>query len=151
MSLERLAECAGSWRGDNSLQDPMMNVADESPSTAAVAPVLGGWFVRMDYTWSYQGKPQEGSLLVGFDPEAGELSGHWIDSWHMSRKVMALAGTPSGDGVLRLAGSYAAPTGPDWGWRIELSPSPDALRMEMANISPEGEVYPAVEAVYARA
>ena len=34
-------------------------------STATVTPVLGGRFIRVDYTWGYQGRPQEGSLLVG--------------------------------------------------------------------------------------
>jgi hypothetical protein len=49
---------------------------EESPSTVTVTPTLGGRFVRVDYTWGYQGKPQEGSVLIGFDPKSGEVSGH---------------------------------------------------------------------------
>ena len=43
-------------------------------------------------------------------------------------------------------GSYAAPEGPDWGWRIVIgSDGPDELHLRMYNIAPDGGVYPAVE------
>ena len=64
-SLDALAACAGRWQGTSTLQDPMSGIADESASTAVVTPVLGGRFVRIDYTWSYGGDAQEGSLLAG--------------------------------------------------------------------------------------
>ena len=55
------------------------------------------------------------------------------------------------DGTLAVQGTYPAPTGPDWGWKIVLDPSlPDGLRMTMINISPDGEEALAVEAVYKR-
>lgn len=148
--LGPLAACAGRWHGTSTLQDPVMGVAEESGSTATVTPVLGGRFVRVDYTWAYQGTPQEGSVLVGYDAKGGAASGHLIDSWHMGNQVMACAGPPPVDGALRLTGYYPAPPGPDWGWRIGLTPGPDTLRMEMTNISPDGEESPAVEAVYIR-
>ena len=87
-----------------------------------MTPVLGGRFVRLDYTWGYQGKPQEGSLLVGFDPQSGEVSGHWIDTWHMGRLVLSLRREAAASGTIAVRGSYAAPPGPDWGWRIEIAP-----------------------------
>ena len=83
--LEALTTRAGSWRGTNTLQDPNTGRPEESPSTLNVTPVLGGRFVRLDYTWGYQGQPQEGSLPVGFDPKTGEVSGHWIDNWHIHK------------------------------------------------------------------
>lgn len=152
-ALERLAACAGTWRGTSTLQDPMSGKADESPSAATVTPVLGGRFVRLDYTWSYDGKPQEGSLLVGLDRKAGTASAHWIDSWHMGSKVMALGG-PAGDGggALVVRGTYAVPNHPDWGWRIDLlAEDGEALRVVMYNVWPEGKQEDlAVEAVYTR-
>jgi hypothetical protein len=148
--LESLAACAGSWRGANTLRDPNTGKPEESPSTVAVTPVLGGRFVRVDYTWVYQGKPQEGSLLVGFDPQTGEVSGHWIDSWHMGPKAMACLGTAS-DGSIAVRGSYAAPPGPDWGWRIEIGPGDGTLRITHTNIFPDGKEGPAAEGVYSRA
>ena len=69
--VEGLAALAGNWSGTNTLQDPNTGKPEESPSTVTVTPILGGRFVRLDYTWGYQGTPQEGSLLVGFD--SGEV------------------------------------------------------------------------------
>lgn len=74
-ALKGLTACAGPWRGTNTLQDPNTGRPEGSPSTLTVTPVLAGRFIRLDDTWDYQGKPQEGSLLVGFDPKIGEEIG----------------------------------------------------------------------------
>jgi hypothetical protein len=149
-TFDRLGACAGSWRGTNTLQDPNSGRPEESSSTLAVTPVLGGRFVRVDYAWSYQGEPQEGSLLVGCDPQSGEVSGHWIDTWHMGPKVMTCLGKTSTGGTISVTGSYAAPPGPDWGWRIELAPRDDSLRITHINIDPDGKEVLAAEGVYTR-
>jgi hypothetical protein len=148
--VEALTAVAGQWSGSNTLQDPNTGKPEESPSTVTVTPVLGGRFVRLDYTWGYQGKPQEGSLLVGFEPKSGEVSGHWIDTWHMGRKVLACLGTAAA-GTVAVRGSYAAPPGPDWGWRIEIAPGDDGLRITHTNIYPDGKEELAAEGVYSRA
>ena len=151
--VESLAALSGRWAGTSTLQDPNTGKPEASPSTLTVTPILGGRFVRLDYTWGYQGKPQEGSLLVGCDPAAGTVSGHWIDTWHMGRGVLTCAGRTD-DPTLSLRGSYAAPPGPDWGWRIELTPSATAIRLVMYNIWPAeqgGKEDLAVEAEYAMA
>lgn len=59
--LDELAECSGRWRGTNRIRDPGMNVLDDSPSTAELTPLLDGGFLRLDYTWAYQGAAQEPS------------------------------------------------------------------------------------------
>ena len=87
--LEKFMSYTGSWRGNNRLQDPNTNTPVDSPSTATIMPVLGGRFMRMDYTWEYLGKPQAGSLLIGYEAEAEVATAHWIDTWHMGDKVMA--------------------------------------------------------------
>ena len=145
--LEVLTTASGTWHGSNTLQDPNTGKPEESFTTAMVTPVLGGRFVRVDYTWGYQGKPQEGSLLVGFDPTSGDVSGHWIDTWHMGRKGMACVGTTS-DGTISVKGSYAAPPGPDWGWRIDITTEP--LRITHTNIDPDGREELAAEGDYLR-
>lgn len=141
--IEALTSVKRAWSGTNTLQDPITGKPEESSSTVAITPVLAGRFVRLDYTWAYQGAPQEGSILIGFD--AGEVSAHWIDAWHMGRKVMACAGTAA-DGVITVRGSFAAPPGPDWGWRIAITTSP--LRITHTNIHPDGEEDLAAEGVY---
>ena len=146
-ALDHLAACAGEWRGTNRLHDPRTGRPEDSPSTARVTPVLHGWFVRFDYTWGYQGTPQEGSLLIGMDPKAGSATAQWIDTWHMGRAVMSCVGTARDGQAFSVRGSYAAPPGPDWGWRIDVDMShPRMLRLTMTNISPEGTETIAVEA-----
>ena len=115
-------------------------------------PLLGGRFVRLDYTWSYQGTPQEGSLLVGFQSGPGRATIHWIDAWHMADGVLACEGAVEPDGTIAVRGSYAVPPGPDWGWRIAIRPGDgSALAIVMHNVTPGGEEAVAVEATFRRA
>jgi hypothetical protein len=150
MSLDALRACVGRWTGSSTLQDPMHDIAEEGASSADVVPVIGGRFVRIDYTWSYRDAPQEGSLLIGCDPKGDACTAHWIDSWHMGHAAMHCTGSASGS-TISVRGSYAVPDNPDWGWRIDIGAGSDDLTIAMFNISPAGEEYPAVYAVYRRA
>jgi predicted enzyme related to lactoylglutathione lyase len=146
--LTQLAACAGRWKGSNRLHDPFTKAPEDTPSALTIMPVLQGRFLRVDYGWSYQDSPQEGSMVFGADPEGGEVNAHWIDTWHMSQKAMLCSGRAE-DGRIVVRGSYACPPGPDWGWQIELRLAPGkALQILMFNISPEGDSSPAVEASY---
>jgi Protein of unknown function (DUF1579) len=148
-NLDPLIACAGRWTGKNRLQDPHSNSLEESPSTATVTHILGNRFVRLDYTWAYRGAAQEGSMLIGFD--SSEATAHWIDTWHMSNKVLACKGPVVPSGELSVRGSYAAPPGPDWGWRTVITPGAQTLRIVMYNVTPDGQEALAVDAEYARA
>ncbi len=151
-ALDKLAECSGSWRGTNRLRDPGMNDLDDSPSTAELTPLLDGRFIRLDYTWAYQGAAQKGSLLIGFDSGPAVATAHWVDTWHMGEAVMSCHGIAETDGSIMVRGTYSAPPGPDWGWRIGLRPSDGtALHLVMYNISPDGDEELAVETDYTRA
>ena len=151
-ALDRLAACAGRWRGSNRLHDPHTGKPEDTESTAVLATLLSGKFIRLDYTWSYQGAAQEGSLLIGYQSEPGKATAHWIDSWHMAEGVMACEGAVEDDGSIAVRGSYAAPPGPDWGWRIVLRPADGSgLRIVMYNVTPDGREALAVEATFARA
>jgi hypothetical protein len=141
----------GEWAGENKLWFDG-NDARISASRLSVSPVAGGKFVRADYTWGYEGKPQDGSILIGFDSARDVVTAVWVDSWHMGEKAMSCDGSVAADGTVIIPGSYAAPPGPDWGWRIEIGAGPvDALVMRMFNVSPAGKEDLAVEAVYRRA
>ncbi|HEX9952961.1 MAG TPA: DUF1579 family protein [Rubricoccaceae bacterium] len=149
MLLHGLLAARGLWRGTNRLHDPTTGAPADTPATAVVTPVVGGRFWRIAYTWIYQDRPQEGELFVGYQAEAGVATVHWADTWHTSDTVMACEGTAGDDGVVDVAGSYPAPSGPDWGWRIVVEPvGRESLRVVMHTVSPEGEVYPAVETTY---
>lgn len=146
-----LADRAGKWSGTNRLHDPNTNAPEDSASTAVVTPVLGGRFLRMDYTWAYRGEPQEGSLLIGGDTKGGMVTAHWIDTWHMSDKVLECEGVAGEGNGISVRGSWAAPPGPDWGWRINILPGEGkVLRVVMFNVTPDGQEGLAVEASYTR-
>jgi hypothetical protein len=101
--------------------------------------VAGGRFARIDYAWGDREKPEDGSILFGRDRDRGVVTALWVDSWHMSDKVMACECPSTVTGSLDVRGSYAAPPGPDWGWRTVVETAEeDALRMLMYNVSPDG-------------
>jgi Protein of unknown function (DUF1579) len=69
----------------------------------------------------------------------------------MSDKPMKSEGPASSESV-DVRGSYAAPPGPDWGWRTVIETAgTDSFRMVMHNVSPDGQEYLAVDAEYHRA
>jgi hypothetical protein len=128
-----------------------MNVSEDSPSTAELTPLLGGKFIRLDYTWAYQGAAQEGSLLIGYQSGREVVTAHWVDTWHMGESVMSCRGIGETDGSIMVRGTYSAHPGPDWGWRIDLRPREGTdLRLVMYNVTPDGHEEVAVEVDYAR-
>lgn len=152
MTVEALKPALiGEWVGTKQLYfSPPPAPAISSPSKLSIAPVAGGSFLQFDYDWTYEGETQNGVLLFGYDEE-NAASAAWIDSFHMSSKIMSCTGTAA-DGSAALQGSYAAPPGPDWGWRIAIrTVSANELQMVMHNISPEGQEDLAVQIDYMRA
>lgn len=149
--LTDFAAAAGHWQGTNVLQNPMTGTPEQSPTTATIAVLLGGKFVRMDYTWVFEGQEQTGSLLFGYEGDTATLTAQWIDSWHMGDKVMSCRGTIAETNRYTVQGAYHVPDSPDWGWRITITiPAEQQLHLVMYNIAPTGEAYLAVEADYQR-
>lgn len=146
-----LADLAGEWTGTNKLWVMPGEPVRESDASASVSLVGQGQFLMVRYTWAEGEKPQDGTLLIGTASGEKPVDIVWLDSWHMRNDVMRLRVEPVGDVLLNVLGSYPAPTGPDWGWRIVLRPeSRDAFRMLMYNIKPGGPDVLAVEAAYTR-
>ena len=147
-NLQWLAALAGKWTARYRLFLPPSPPFD-CDSVAAIVPALGGSFVRIDYTWAHEGKTQEGMLLLGHDPKAGTTSAVWIDSWHMGNQFMTCRGASPDGGRVEVRGSYAAPPGPDWGWRTVIERVDRAsFRLTMYNVTPDGQEELAVEAHY---
>ena len=147
--LDALTAAAGRYEGENTLHDPTTGRPETTPATATLEPLMEGRFVRMDYTWRYQGRPQSGSFLLGARRKDGVVTAHWIDSWHNGESVMACEGTAR-DGGLVVRGAYPAPTGPDWGWTTAIDLQGETLTVTMHNVSPDGAEEIAVEARYNR-
>ena len=148
--VERLAPLVGRWQGVNRLR---MMPTDEYQSSVASATVsvTANEFVTIAYTWSDGDKPQDGLLLIGGTPDPEGATAVWVDSWHSAAAWMTFSGSVGDDGVVRLIGSYAAPTGPDWGWHIHVEPGDGSGgRVTMHNVLPGEAGYQVVEAVYDR-
>lgn len=147
-----LAPLAGRWRGATRLHTPWTTPAThDSDTTAVVAPVGDGRFATVAYTWTHEGKPCDGALLIGREPAGDVAHASWVDSWHQSAKPLTCTGTVDAAGTLSVRGSYPAPEGPDWGWRIVLDAPDDAsFRIVMYNVTPDGEESLAVESRYTR-
>lgn len=146
-----ISALAGRWQGTNRLwlYDP-----DEPASTSAATAVLSltaqGKVATLEYTWAYDGEPQQGFLMMSQIDETAVAA--WADCWHYQDGIMQMNGAAEASGVLWVKGSYPAPPGPDWGWRLALHPdAADQFRLIMHNISPDGEEMRAVEAVFTRA
>ena len=139
-TVEFLAPFMGSWDGSNDLR--MMPTDHYRRSAAgATVGVAAHDFATIAYTWSEDGKPQDGLLLLG--GTAAAATAVWADSWHTAQVWLNLAGEVGPDGVLRLTGWYAAPEGPDWGWQIHIAPA--EAKITMHNIVPGHDPYQVVE------
>lgn len=135
--MEGVEELIGStWQGHKRL---WMD-SDGPPLLCDAEITLEDGVVR--YGWSYEGKAQQGEVAW----ERGEhgVSATFRDSWHQpSPMACAPVGGPA---LVAVQGSYAAPPGPDWHWRILLyvrpagpyGPAEPQLVIQMINVYPLG-------------
>ena len=156
-ALEKLAALAGDWRATYKLRgDPSFEC--DTATRATITSLLGGRFVRIDYTWDEEdvlreNGPQEGSLLVGFEdePAPGVATIAWIDGWHNGGRIMVSPGVLLESGGVDVHGSYPdKPAYAGWGWRTVLEPKDEGWSMTMYNTTPDGEEALAVSADYTR-
>jgi hypothetical protein len=97
------------------------------------------------YHWSYEGKPHTGTIALR--PDGADFT----DTFH-SPTPMAFTPGANKWSLVDVFGTYPAPEGPDWGWRITLSHRPSGeLVLQMTNLTPWGEEGRAVRMVGKRA
>jgi len=135
--MTKLNDLVGSrWSGKSVLwADPMGDVPQQSDCTIAIDDGV----VR--YTWSYEGKPQQGSIKL----RAG--GAEFTDTWHQSEPAHG-TDVPNSWGLLHVFYTYMG----EWGWRINLclrKPTGE-LVLQMTNIAPWGEEARAVRMVCTR-
>ena len=146
-----LGALVGEWEGRNRLWLSPDEPARESATTATIALAAQGRFLTVSYRWADGEKPQDGVILLGAGQQGKALEAAWADSFHMGDALMPCTVIVESSGEVSLVGSYAAPPGPDWGWRIEIHPdAADGFQLRMYNVTPDGEEALAVEANYRR-
>src|SRR5688572_3631856 len=68
---DHVAGLVGEWKGTNKLHAPWLpEPVQKSESTAHVQTKMNDQFLSIEYTWSFQGEPQEGMLILGCDVES---------------------------------------------------------------------------------
>ena len=127
-------ELVGTWIGTNGFRLMPTDAFSEFPATASVTTAAGGHLSLVAYTWQHPDDgPQDGVILIWSAGEADTVAATWGDSWHQKPETMALSGSRTSDGAIRLEGSYAG----DWAWRILLETTePGELRIRMDNVIP---------------
>lgn len=150
---ETLKNLVGNWRGINRLHMDWVpeNPLCESETTAKIELTARGTFLKIEYDWLFDGKTQEGLILIGDDKDSGLIKAFWIDSWHLSDKFMVSEGKIDKDEKISLKGFYTVPDHPDWGWLTIFKPErADSFKIIMNNVSPENEETLAVEMEFSR-
>ena len=144
-------QIAGNWTGNYQLWLDPSAPPVESPTRLEIAVNESGRYATLAYHWSHDGRACDGVLVVVLNGKGRSATASWVDTFHMSDSFMVSRGTVAGSRV-DMRGSYAAPAGPDWGWRTVVeADAHDALRVLMFNVTPDGQEARAVEAVYHRA
>jgi hypothetical protein len=148
---QELSALSGEWQGSSRLWLNPAESANESKIMAVMSVLAQGKFFSLAYSWAYEGNQQDGLLLAGFNENQQVVKAAWIDSWHNDAEIMVLRPRENPSGSISLAGSYPAPSGPDWGWWIDLDPQyGNGFKLVMNNVTPEGDMYLAVESVFER-
>lgn len=145
-------DLSGEWKGSKRVYlNGETGPVHESRARLTIATAARDCFLMLAYTWKYEASPHEGVMLLGFDEQQNAATAAWGDSWHMNSKIMHCTGQITNAGVFDVRGNYAAPPGPDWGWRIALKRAgADGIELDMFNIAPAGEEFIAVRATFAR-
>ena len=148
-----LSKLEGEWEGRTTVWFEPGKVADESPVTAIIKPVLDGRFMLMEYKGMFQGQPLSGIFIYGHQLTEGKFQSAWIDSFHMGTGIMLSQGDKGNTESIKVFGTYGAAEGQEpWGWRTELELSKtNSLVMTAYNISPDGSLEAkAVESIFTK-
>jgi Protein of unknown function (DUF1579) len=146
---ENFKKLVGMWDGSNRLTMSPEDPVRDSESAACVGLEANEKFLKINYEWSFDGKPHEGLMIYGFGKES-KITSVWIDSFHQSDGFMNCVGSIEGDKI-SVKANYVQPEYSDWAWRTNVEfISEDSFTFTMFNIEPDGTEHVAVESEFER-
>ena len=149
---KRIHDAKGLWKGKSQLNLPWLapdKRVTESISQLHIDCDSHNSFATVTYTWEYQGKRQEGTMIISMAEKTKVVEIGWVDSWHESSAVLHLIGNEAENGSIKTKGSYSTGKEP-WGWTIGFDFSVDQFTLTMENVPPGAAPQWAVKAVYKR-
>lgn len=143
-----LQNSLGNWTGTKKLWLAPGEQCRECDINVTVSETALGRCAVITYDWVFEGERQEGLLVFNSDSGKGNVQTAWVDSFHNANGIMLLKGRFTDLETIDVMGSYKAPTGPDWGWRIVLNKTDEnTIKILNYNVTPGGEEMLAIEVV----
>jgi len=142
---ELLAAMVGDWSGPTQTWFDPDGAPEECETEASARLLLGGRWLRFDYSGEAMGKRHAGEMTLGFhrDPQRFEMA--WIDSSHTGTEIIYSTGPLAEGGGISVLGSYHAGA-ERWGWRTAfLLEGADTLIVRAWNVTPDGQEQRAIE------
>lgn len=147
---ELFQQFVGKWEGTCRTWFEPDQLADESHVAGEFSSLLGGRFLRHNYTGSMQGKPRQGEDLLAFNKVRKVFQSAWVDDFHMNYALLISEG-PATERGFSVLGHYDIADHPPWGWRTEFDlVSSNELTICAYNIMPGAPEALAMETKYRR-
>jgi hypothetical protein len=143
----------GNWTGQCRVWFGPDQLADEAEMTGTIRIILNGRFLVHEYTASFQGKPLEGFMIMGYDLHTDRFQSAWIDTFHMNTGILFSQGGTGKKSRPDVVGSYSSggESPEEWGWQTDMQLQENGeLIITAYNISPQGESVKATETIYRR-
>jgi hypothetical protein len=146
-----LACLIGEWTGATRTRFRPTDAFEPCEVKACMRWVANGTFVLYEYDGTFNGQAAHGAAFFGIDPESGEGSAAWVDSFHSSGAPMLSKGQAAPGELLNVATTYGDPAEP-WEWQTVITvDGPDAISILAYNIPHGRERYVAIETKLQRA
>ena len=99
---EAFAKAVGEWEAHMSWWMPGATEPVTQTDSCECKTMLNGWFMKMNYTGSWQGQPWHGKLIVGYDQVRKEHVHVWLSDQGSDMSISR--GNKNADGCLVMKG-----------------------------------------------